>query len=43
MLNDIPDNIDFIDELPEYDIKMYIHKKMKTNLENSFGKSEEKL
>ncbi|NLX71263.1 MAG: glutamate--tRNA ligase [Clostridiales bacterium] len=35
VLNDIPDNIDFIDELPEYDIKMYIHKKMKTNLENS--------
>lgn len=25
----------FFDDLPEYDISMYVHKKMKTNLENS--------
>jgi glutamyl-tRNA synthetase, bacterial family len=35
VLGDIPANIDFIDELPEYDINMYVHKKMKTTLENS--------
>lgn len=35
VLNTIPDNIDFIDQLPEYDPEMYIHKKMKTTLENS--------
>ena len=27
--------IDFIDELPDYDIEMYTHKKMKTNAESS--------
>ncbi|NLO82005.1 MAG: glutamate--tRNA ligase [Clostridiales bacterium] len=35
ILSEIPESIDFIDELPEYDVAMYIHKKMKTNLENS--------
>ncbi len=30
VLNQIPEMIDFIDTLPEYDIEMYIHKKMKT-------------
>ncbi len=33
ILSDIPEQIDFIDELPEYDIEMYTHKKMKTNPE----------
>ncbi|MBE7038104.1 MAG: glutamate--tRNA ligase [Ruminococcaceae bacterium] len=33
--SDIPEQIDFIDELPEYDISLYTHKKMKTNPENS--------
>ena len=27
--------IDFVDELPEYDIEMYTHKKMKTSAESS--------
>lgn len=32
---DIKDMIDFLDELPEYDVAMFTHKKMKTNSENS--------
>lgn len=32
---DIIPMIDFFEELPEYDIEMYTHKKMKTNSENS--------
>lgn len=32
---DIKDQIDFFEELPEYDTAMYTHKKMKTNAENS--------
>jgi glutamyl-tRNA synthetase len=32
---DIKEKIDFFQELPEYDIAMYTHKKMKTNSENS--------
>lgn len=35
LFTDIPDQVDFIDALPDYDIQMYCHKKMKTNLENS--------
>ena len=35
---DIADHIDFFEELPEYDIAMYTHKKMKTNAETfTFG------
>lgn len=32
---DIPDLIDFFEEVPEYDVSMYTHKKMKTNPEIS--------
>lgn len=32
---DICDLLDFLEELPEYDIEMYTHKKMKTNAESS--------
>lgn len=32
---DIKDQIDFVQEVPDYDINMYVHKKNKTNLENS--------
>ena len=32
---DIIPAIDFFEELPEYDVAMYTHKKMKTNTENS--------
>ena len=32
---DIKDHIDFFETLPEYDVSMYTHKKMKTNSETS--------
>ena len=32
---DIKEQIDFFEELPEYDIEMYTHKKMKTNVQTS--------
>lgn len=35
LFTEIPDQIDFIDSLPEYDNALYCHKKMKTNEENS--------
>jgi len=35
VLPDIKEQIDFFEELPEYDIEMYVHKKMKTTLESS--------
>ena len=35
VFTDIPEMVDFIDALPDYDNEMYCHKKMKTNLENS--------
>ena len=31
MLTDIPEKLDFFDELPEYDTALYIHKKSKTD------------
>ena len=40
---DIKDIIDFFDELPEYDITMYTHKKMKTNEEISLDILKEQL
>lgn len=35
VLNDIPDQIDFLEELPEYSTDLYIHKKMKSTVESS--------
>lgn len=35
ILTAIPEKVDFLDELPEYDEAIYVHKKMKTTLENS--------
>jgi glutamyl-tRNA synthetase len=35
VLSSIPENINFFDELPEYENEIYVHKKMKTTLENS--------
>ena len=35
VFTDIPETVDFIDALPEYDIELYTHNKMKTNPENS--------
>ncbi len=35
LFTDVPEQVDFIDALPEYDTSMYCHKKMKTNEETS--------
>lgn len=43
VLSEIPGQIDFLDELPEYSVDMYVHKKMKTNLENSLVSLEKAL
>ena len=40
---DIKDLIDFFEELPEYDINMYTHKKMKTSTESSLEVLKEVL
>lgn len=40
---DIMEQIDFFEELPEYDMSMYIHKKMKTNEETSLEVLKELL
>lgn len=40
---EIPEMVDFIDALPEYDIALYTHKKMKTNPENSLESLKEVL
>ncbi len=42
-LMDIPEQIDFIDALPEYEPALYCHKKMKTNEENSLTSLKEIL
>ncbi|MCD8120044.1 MAG: glutamate--tRNA ligase [Lachnospiraceae bacterium] len=40
---DIAGHIDFFAELPDYDVAMYTHKKMKTNAENSLAVLRELL
>ena len=40
---DIQEQIDFLAAVPEYDIAMYTHKKMKTNAENSLQLLKEVL
>ena len=40
---DIPELIDFLQEVPEYDVSMYTHKKMKTNQETSLAVLKEVL
>ena len=40
---DIAGHIDFFEELPEYDLAMYTHKKMKTNSETSLAVLKEVL
>lgn len=42
-LNDIPDQIDFFQEVPDYSIELYNHKRMKTNPENSLENLEKIL
>lgn len=36
VLPDCKELVDFFEELPEYDVAMYTHKKMKTNTQNSY-------
>lgn len=43
IFTDIAEQIDFIDELPDYDIEMYRHKKMKTTPETSLEALEKLL
>ena len=43
LFTEIPEMVDFIDALPEYDIALYTHKKMKTNSENSLESLKEVL
>ena len=40
---DIAEKIDFFEELPEYDVAMYTHKKMKTSTESSLEVLREML
>ena len=40
---EIPEMVDFFEELPEYDSAMYCHKKMKTNTDNSLEVLKELL
>lgn len=35
ILSDLPERVDFLDTLPDYDPALYVHKKSKTTLENS--------
>lgn len=35
VFSDIPEQVDFIDQMPEYDLEMYRHKKMKTTPETA--------
>jgi glutamyl-tRNA synthetase len=43
VLSDIPEHVDFLDCLTEYDTELYCHKKMKTNRENSLTALKEIL
>ncbi len=43
ILTEIPARIDFLEELPQYDIALYVHKKMKTDTENSLTALESVL
>ena len=35
ILSDLPERVDFLDTLPDYDPALYVHKKSKTTLENA--------
>ncbi len=43
VLPDIKEQVDFFEEVPEYDISMYTHKKMKTDAEKSLALLKEVL
>ncbi len=36
VLSEVGDTLDFVRALPEYDIEIFVHKKMKTTLENAY-------
>lgn len=42
-LADIPEQVDFVDTLPEYDLELYVSKKMKTTKESSLAMLREIL
>jgi len=42
-IHEIPSLVDFIDELPDYDIELFVHKKMKTNVEISLSSLKQAL
>ncbi|AFM39534.1 glutamyl-tRNA synthetase [Desulfosporosinus acidiphilus SJ4] len=37
ILNEIPEKVDFLKNLPDYDISLFVHKKMKTDAVNSLS------
>ena len=43
VFSDIPEQVDFIDAMPEYDLEMYRHKKMKTTPETALEALKEAL
>lgn len=43
VLGEIPYSVDFIEELPEYSIDLYVHSKMKTDVNNSLENLEKSL
>lgn len=43
VFNRLPEMVAFLNELPDYDIALYTHKKMKTNSENSLQILQETL
>ena len=43
VFSDIPEQVDFIDTMPEYDLEMYRHKKMKTTPETALEALKEAL
>ena len=43
VFSDIPEQVDFIDAMPEYDLEMYRHKKMKTTPETALDALKETL
>lgn len=43
LFTDIPEQVDFIDVLPEYDLELYVNKKMKTNRETALIALKESL
>ncbi len=43
VFNEIPEQVDFIDEMPDYDLELYTNKKMKTNPDTALDALEKVL